>query len=85
MGLPVNRIAADILRIKDGVLAEHWDVIPGRSQQGTIKEWAAHVWRKLHKVSGTGLCMGPPEEFRRALSAGRGERRDGDNYQKRLD
>jgi predicted SnoaL-like aldol condensation-catalyzing enzyme len=26
-GLPVNWIAADILRIKDGVLFEHWDVI----------------------------------------------------------
>jgi predicted SnoaL-like aldol condensation-catalyzing enzyme len=26
-GLPVNWIAADILRIKDGVLLEHWDVI----------------------------------------------------------
>src|SRR6201993_1623270 len=25
--LPVNWIAADILRIKDGILAEHWDVI----------------------------------------------------------
>lgn len=25
--LPVNWIAADILRIKDGLLAEHWDVI----------------------------------------------------------
>ena len=25
--LPVNWIAADILRIKDRVLAEHWDVI----------------------------------------------------------
>jgi predicted SnoaL-like aldol condensation-catalyzing enzyme len=24
---PVNWIAADILRIKDGILAEHWDVI----------------------------------------------------------
>jgi predicted SnoaL-like aldol condensation-catalyzing enzyme len=27
IGLPVNWIAADIVRIKDGVLAEHWDVI----------------------------------------------------------
>ena len=27
MGLAVNWIAADILRIKDGVLVEHWDVI----------------------------------------------------------
>jgi predicted SnoaL-like aldol condensation-catalyzing enzyme len=27
IGLPVNWIAADIVRIKDGVLIEHWDVI----------------------------------------------------------
>jgi predicted SnoaL-like aldol condensation-catalyzing enzyme len=26
-GAPVNWIAADILRIRDGVLVEHWDVI----------------------------------------------------------
>ena len=26
-GLPVNWIAADILRIKDGMMVEHWDVI----------------------------------------------------------
>jgi predicted SnoaL-like aldol condensation-catalyzing enzyme len=26
-GQPVNWIAADIVRIKDGVLVEHWDVI----------------------------------------------------------
>lgn len=26
-GLPVNWIAADILRIKDGILVEHWDVL----------------------------------------------------------
>jgi predicted SnoaL-like aldol condensation-catalyzing enzyme len=28
-GLPVNWIAADIVRIEDGRLAEHWDVIEG--------------------------------------------------------
>src|SRR5882757_8152147 len=33
-GLPVNWIAADIVRIKDGVLVEHWDVI----QDGAKKE-----------------------------------------------
>src|SRR5882672_7925498 len=27
IGLPVNWIAADILRIKDGILVEHWDAI----------------------------------------------------------
>ena len=26
-GQPVNWIAADIVRIKDGLLVEHWDVI----------------------------------------------------------
>ncbi len=26
-GQPVNWIVADILRIKDGILVEHWDVI----------------------------------------------------------
>jgi len=26
-GVPVNWIAADIVRIKDGILVEHWDVI----------------------------------------------------------
>jgi predicted SnoaL-like aldol condensation-catalyzing enzyme len=27
VGLPVNWIAADVVRLKDGVLVEHWDVI----------------------------------------------------------
>src|ERR1043166_6597670 len=31
--LPVNWIAADILRIKDGVLVEHWDVIQDEATQ----------------------------------------------------
>jgi predicted SnoaL-like aldol condensation-catalyzing enzyme len=26
-GAPVNWIAADIVRIRDGILVEHWDVI----------------------------------------------------------
>jgi predicted SnoaL-like aldol condensation-catalyzing enzyme len=34
MGLPVNWIAADILRIDNGILVEHWDVI----QDETTKE-----------------------------------------------
>jgi predicted SnoaL-like aldol condensation-catalyzing enzyme len=33
-GLPANWIVADILRIKDGILVEHWDVI----QNETSKE-----------------------------------------------
>jgi predicted SnoaL-like aldol condensation-catalyzing enzyme len=36
-GQPVNWIAADILRIKDGVLIEHWDVIQDEATQKQSK------------------------------------------------
>jgi predicted SnoaL-like aldol condensation-catalyzing enzyme len=36
-GLPVNRIAADILRIKDGILVEHWDVIQDEATRESSK------------------------------------------------
>ena len=32
-GAPVNWIAADILRIEDGILVEHWDVIQDEATQ----------------------------------------------------
>src|SRR6202171_5112319 len=32
-GAPVNWIAADILRIEDGILVEHWDVIQDEAPQ----------------------------------------------------
>jgi predicted SnoaL-like aldol condensation-catalyzing enzyme len=34
---PVNWIAADILRIKDGVLLEHWDVIQDEATKAESK------------------------------------------------
>jgi predicted SnoaL-like aldol condensation-catalyzing enzyme len=34
MGLPVNWISADIVRIKGGILVEHWDVIQDEATQG---------------------------------------------------
>ena len=37
MGVPVNWIAADILRIKDGVMAEHWDVIQDEASRSSSK------------------------------------------------
>src|SRR6266536_3111502 len=37
MGLPVNWIAADILRIKDGILIEHWDVIQDEASKEQSK------------------------------------------------
>ena len=36
-GLPVNWIAADILRIKDGTLVEHWDVIQDEASREQSK------------------------------------------------
>jgi predicted SnoaL-like aldol condensation-catalyzing enzyme len=36
-GQPVNWIAADIVRIKDGVLVEHWDVIENEVTQEQSK------------------------------------------------
>jgi predicted SnoaL-like aldol condensation-catalyzing enzyme len=37
LGLPVNWIAADIARIKDDVLVEHWDVIEDEATQEQSK------------------------------------------------
>jgi predicted SnoaL-like aldol condensation-catalyzing enzyme len=37
IGLPVNWIAADIVRIKDGLLVEHWDVIEDEATQEQSK------------------------------------------------
>ena len=36
-GRPVNWIAADILRIKDGILVEHWDVIQDEASREQSK------------------------------------------------
>ena len=36
-GLPVNWIATDILRIKDGILLEHWDVIQDEATRASSK------------------------------------------------
>ena len=36
-GQPVNWIAADIVRLKDGVLIEHWDVIQDEATQEQSK------------------------------------------------
>ena len=37
LGQPVNWIAADVLRINDGILIEHWDVIQDEATQEQSK------------------------------------------------
>ena len=39
-GLPVNWIAADILRVDNGILVEHWDVIQDESTEEQSKSVA---------------------------------------------
>jgi predicted SnoaL-like aldol condensation-catalyzing enzyme len=39
-GLPVNWIAADILRVKEGILLEHWDVIQDEATEEQSKSKA---------------------------------------------
>ena len=51
IGLPVNWIAADIVRIKDGALVEHWDVIPGRGDASAVKERPADVRQHISQVT----------------------------------
>ena len=40
IGVPVNWIAADILRIKNGLLVEHWDVIQDEATEEQSKSGA---------------------------------------------
>ena len=47
-GLPRNWIAADIVRIADGVLAEHWDVLQYEGARG-LKARSADVRRQLRR------------------------------------
>jgi predicted SnoaL-like aldol condensation-catalyzing enzyme len=52
-GLPVNWIAADILRIKDGILLEHWDVIQDEATREQSKSKAPMFGNRFPVVSGS--------------------------------
>ena len=43
IGPPVHWIAADIVRLKDGILVEHWDVI--QDDQAAVPEGESNVRR----------------------------------------
>jgi predicted SnoaL-like aldol condensation-catalyzing enzyme len=48
-GLPVNWIAADVLRITDSILVEHWDVIQEEATQEQSKNGAPMFGDKFPK------------------------------------
>src|ERR1700752_514605 len=50
-GQPVNWIAADILRIKDGILVEHWDVIQDEATRGQSKSGLPMFGEKFPAVA----------------------------------
>jgi hypothetical protein len=43
-GRPAPWIAADIVRVEDGKLAEHWDVLQDEATQAGIPEWPPDAW-----------------------------------------
>jgi predicted SnoaL-like aldol condensation-catalyzing enzyme len=51
-GLPVNWIAADILRIENGILVEHWDVIQDEATEEQSKSKAPMFGKSFPKYSG---------------------------------
>ena len=50
-GAPVNWIAADILRIRDGILLEHWDVIQDEATEEQSKSKAPMFGTSFPKTS----------------------------------
>lgn len=49
IGLPVNWIAADIVRLKDGILVEHWDVIQDEATEEQSKSGAPMFGKNFPK------------------------------------
>jgi predicted SnoaL-like aldol condensation-catalyzing enzyme len=59
-GAPANWIAADILRIEGGVLAEHWDVIQDEATQEQSKSKAPMFGSSFPVYSSSEKTMGSP-------------------------
>ncbi len=50
-GRPAAWIAADILRVTDGVFQEHWDVLQDEATQSRVKERPAYVRNGFRQVA----------------------------------
>ncbi len=51
IGQPVNWVVVDILRIENGKLAEHWDVIQDEATREVFEERAANVRRQISRLT----------------------------------
>jgi len=63
MGRPRNWIAADVVRVADGVLAEHWDVLQDEATRAELKSGLP--------MFGTQFREGTPTAFRSRRDAAR--------------
>jgi len=52
IGRPAAWIAADVVRIEDGLLAEHWDVLQDEATKARIEERLADVRRPIPRLNG---------------------------------
>ena len=59
-GAPANWIAADILRIEDGVLAEHWDVIQDEATEQQSKSKVPMFGSSFPVYSSSEKTIGSP-------------------------
>ena len=59
-GAPANWIAADILRIEDGVLAEHWDVIQDEAAEEQSRSKAPMFGSSFPVYTSSEKTMGSP-------------------------
>ena len=76
-GRPAAWVAADVVRIENGVLAEHWDVLQDEATQAEFEERIAHVRRPLSRMTQTGESRGRTARlpFRRVAKLPAGFRR----------
>ena len=56
-GAPVNWIAADIVRIEDGILVEHWDVIQDEATEEQSKSGAPMFGKTFPKLQMKGISQ----------------------------
>ena len=59
IGQPVNWVVVDILRIDNGLLAEHWDVIQDEATRRVFEERAAHVRGEISRLRRNRMDFGP--------------------------
>jgi len=54
------------VRVEDGKLAEHWDVLQDEATKGRIRQWAADVRRPLPRLT-FAVPQEAPQAFAEAI------------------